>query len=582
MDLETIEYPFLNKLSEQQKKVCISMDNILLTACPGSGKTRTLSYKLAYLSKKHKQSKALNIAITYTNRAADEIKKRLLDLEVDMDNIWAGTIHQFCLEFVIRPYSMYCTRISKGYHIIDEYVSDQYLKEIAMDLRIAIGFGDRPLNHSEIAQVYKLRLIDNKELDFDDILEVSFHLIDTHPFIGQNIAGILRSLLIDEYQDTNQRQYEIISRITLVNKKIQVMFVGDTDQAIYGGIGGVVKNKDDLEKGLGLPFVEMELDGCYRSTQRIIDFYSNFQVKNSPIHALSEIRDEDGWISYDHQIHVSSLSKRVVEIVAEQIDQGIPEEEICIVAPQWWILSLLGKEIQECLPDVSFDSPEIRPIKYDPMNVFYLICKLIFTKPGIDTWLRKKIANEIILRLSDDYNISMPVGIDNYRLLKIINSVNYNDLEGISYIKKSVKSIFTELKINLKLEEKLRKGYADFIAKTEDRVSRHALATDIETIRKGFKDRKGVVISTFHGVKGEEFTTVIALGILKGYIPNWDIVINETCEYCISETKKLLYVVCSRAKRNLFLFSEIGRTTRKGNSLTATDELANYCYKYDT
>lgn len=97
---------FLDKLNPQQRQVCVNEGNILLKACPGSGKTRTLTYKLAYSVQKYITSKKLNIAITYTNRAADEIKERLEKIDIPEDKVWVGTIHQFCLEFIIRPYTM--------------------------------------------------------------------------------------------------------------------------------------------------------------------------------------------------------------------------------------------------------------------------------------------------------------------------------------------------------------------------------------------------------------------------------------------------------------------------------------------
>lgn len=83
-------------------------------------------------------------------------------------------------------------------------------------------------------------------------------------------------------------------------------------------------------------------------------------------------------------------------------------------------------------------------------------------------------------------------------------------------------------------------------------------------------------------MKGKEYATVIAFGILNGYIPHWDIIINKPIVYREAETKKLLYVVCSRAKKNLYLFSEQGRTTQRGAPLLSTDEILALDYKYDS
>ena len=298
------DMPFLNELNTQQRQVCIDEGNILLKACPGSGKTRTLTYKLAYLVEKYIASQKLNIAITYTNRAADEIKERLERIEISENKVWVGTIHQFCLEFIIRPYTMYHKRLRKGYHIIDEYVTKQYIEEIIEELGIDIGYS-KPFEYPEILEKYQKKLLDEKEIDFNDILSISFDLISDKKFIAENISGIIRTILVDEYQDTNELQYKILSSIVRADKKIQVTFVGDTDQAIYGGLGGVAKTCDELQKEFGVKFLERKLDGCYRSTQRIVDYYSYFQLKGMKIQAVSDIKDEIGCLIYDNTINKS-------------------------------------------------------------------------------------------------------------------------------------------------------------------------------------------------------------------------------------------------------------------------------------
>lgn len=572
---------FLDKLNSQQKQICIDEGNILLKACPGSGKTRTLTYKLAYLVEKYTTSQKLNIAITYTNRAADEIRERLEELETPEDKVWVGTIHQFCLEFVIRPYTMYHERLRKGYHIIDEYVTKQYIEEIIEELGIDIGY-NKPFEYSEILEKYQKKLLDEKEVDFNDILSISFDLVSDKKFIAENTAGIIRTILVDEYQDTNELQYKILSSIVMADKKIQVTFVGDTDQAIYGGLGGVAKSCDELQKEFGIKFQERELDGCYRTTQRIIDYYSNFQLKSMKIQAVSDIRDEMGCLVYDNTISKSELFEKIAYIVKDELSKGIPDNEICIIAPQWWLLFPLSKKMKELLPDVKFDAPDITPIKYDPMNVFYLISKLLFTESGKRIKLRKKVANEIIEILTEEYKISLSEKIDSYKVLKVINSISPIDENGIVYLQEAITKFLVQIGIDLNIEAYLNKAYEDFMARVKDRVKNNHLSTDVDIFKQCFKEKEGVVINTFHGVKGEEYTTVIAFGILNGYIPHWDIIINKPLDYRKNETKKLLYVVCSRAKKNLFLFSEQGRTTQKGAPLLSTDEILEIDYEYDS
>ena len=575
------DMPFLNKLNEQQRQVCIDENNILLKACPGSGKTRTLTYKLAYLVGKYISSNKLNIAITYTNRAADEIRERLDKIDIPEDKVWVGTIHQFCLEFIIRPYTMYHKRLRKGYHIIDEYVTKQYVDEIIEELGIDIGY-NKPFEYPEILEKYEKKLLDEKEMDFNDILSISFDLVSDKKFIAENISGTIRTILVDEYQDTNELQYKILSSIVMANQKIQVTFVGDTDQAIYGGLGGVAKTCDELQKEFGIKFQERELDGCYRTTQRIVDYYTNFQLKSMKIRSVSDIRDKKGCLVYDNTISKSELFEKIACIVKDELSKGVSDNEICIIAPQWWLLFPLSKKMKELLPNVKFDAPDITPIKYDPMNVFYLISKLLFTESGKRITSRKRVANEIIEILTEEYKIRLSEQIDSYRVLKVINSIYPTKENGIAYLQEAITKFLVGIGIELSIEASLYKAYEDFMERIKDRVKNNHLSTDIDVFRQCFKEKEGVVINTFHGVKGEEYTTVIAFGILKGYIPHWDIIINKPIDYQKNETKKLLYVVCSRAKKNLFLFSEQGRTTQKGAPLVSTDEILEIDYEYDS
>lgn len=102
------------EINKEQSDAIVEEENVLLIACPGSGKTRTLTYKVAYELSKLTSEKKHIIAITYTNRAADEIKERIDLLGVETKQLWIGTIHSFCLEWILRPYSCYNSRLKKG------------------------------------------------------------------------------------------------------------------------------------------------------------------------------------------------------------------------------------------------------------------------------------------------------------------------------------------------------------------------------------------------------------------------------------------------------------------------------------
>ncbi len=312
-------YEFLKDLNDTQRIVCESTENFVLTACPGSGKTRTITYRLAYLAEKYKESKKMNIAITYTNRAADEIENRLIDMGIDTCNVWTGTIHQFCMKLIIRPYSMYHKQLSKGYRIIDEYVKDEYIKAIADELGLKKYYVKELYKNQVVMELYIAKIVQNKEIDFDLILQYSLELIEENDFIAQNVANIIRSIHVDEYQDTNERQYMILAAIIKANKNINLLFVGDVNQAIYRNLGGVAKSAKEIRDLIPISFREKCLDGCYRSTQRIVDYYVNYEVAETGVYSVSKCRDNNGLIKFDSTVRKEELPDKIAEIVREEL-----------------------------------------------------------------------------------------------------------------------------------------------------------------------------------------------------------------------------------------------------------------------
>jgi hypothetical protein len=170
-------------------------------------------------------------------------------------------------------------------------------------------------------------------------------------------------------------------------------------------------------------------------------------------------------------------------------------------------------------------------------------------------------------RLSKGYTI-----ID---ILSAVNQCREIDNDGIVCLKETINSVFRLLKTDISKEKNLLILENRFFDRIDDRARRYSLSTDYNSISRYFKEKEGVVVSTIHGVKGEEYTTVIATGLLNGYLPHWDYIIKpEKQPHRKAETLKLLYVLCSRAKQNLYLFSETGYRTRNGSEYTPTNELS--------
>ena len=560
------------KLSEEQLQICRSESNLLVKACPGSGKTRTITYKLAYRVEKNPSSIKKLIAITYTNRAADEITQRVEDLGIDTERIWAGTIHQFCLEWILKRYKMYTKSLNQGFKIIDERVQERYWTEIIKQSQSKLYWRDintsynRQLHLVEqdekkrkmIGQYHKI-LQKNRELDFEQILVTSYNILKQHTFIASDIKNCVELICVDEYQDTQDLQYAILEEISNSNERdgLQINFFGDPNQAIYGSLGGIAKDLVTINNEFkNIVFEETTLSGCYRSTKRVIDFYKGFMVNEYPIEAKGQVADNKGIIKYNYQISCDDIYDCIAKIIEENIQEGVPEKEICVLAPVWDLLYPFSKELQDRLPNVKFDAPDITPIKRDPMNVFYKIARLLLTEPSVKKIsYRKKLANEILDEMSSYKGRKLE--LEDMDLLNIIIRSKSDTKMGSEFVKNGIDKILDIIQCSKEDIPDLDKMYNDFFEKMNSRLNnpRYQLTDDLNTFKKMFREKEGVVINTCHGEKGEEYQTVIAFGLVYGKLPS----IHTDPTKMNEEANKLLYVIASRAKSRLYLFSEKGR-----------------------
>ncbi len=560
------------KLSKEQMTICQSEKNLLVKACPGSGKTRTITYKLAYRIEKNPDNLKKLIAITYTNRAADEITHRIEELGIDTERVWTGTVHQFCLEWILERYKMYTKSLNQGFKIIDERVKERYITEILRQFNLRIHWREintrynRELrlveqdeNKRKVIGVYHQILRNNKELDFEQILITSYNILKQNAFIASDIKDSIEIICIDEYQDTQDLQYAIIEEIanSNVRRALQINFFGDPNQAIYGSLGGVAKDLQAINNEFtNICFEEKTLSGCYRSTERLIKFYKEFMIDEYSIDANGKVKDDIGIIQYNYEIDREQIYDSIAQIIERNIQDGIPEKEICVVAPVWDLLYPFSKELQDRLPDVKFDAPDITPIKRDPLNLFYKLARLLLTEPNIKKMLyRRKLAGEIVDEIS--LYMGKQLYIEDMDLLNIVIQAKEDTEKGSDFVKRGIDNVFRVIQCKIEDSLDLKKMYDDFLEKMTNRLENenYQLTDDLSTFKKMFKEKEGVVINTCHGVKGEEYQTVIAFGLVYGKIPSVYIESDKRDE----EANKLLYVIASRAKSRLYLFSEKGR-----------------------
>ncbi|MGJ1319494.1 UvrD-helicase domain-containing protein [Sphingobacterium spiritivorum] len=298
-------------LNDEQEVAILEKDSVLLIACPGSGKTRTLTYKIAYELSRLNSNKEFVIAITYTNNAADEIKERVELLGVDTTQLWIGTIHSFCMEWILKPYHLYSERLKNGFKVCNSFDTEKLLTELCKKysnpkvtfydfqyyatINGTYKFTSKNSNQNKhikaILQEYFGILKENNQLDFEQILFYAYELLKSKPIICTVLCKLFPFILIDEYQDTKEIQYHIISKILSANKGCsKTLIVGDPNQSIYHSLGGYPMPKDDLEKLLGFNLIQLSLDKNYRSSETIINYFDYYKTFATPIIAYSETK----------------------------------------------------------------------------------------------------------------------------------------------------------------------------------------------------------------------------------------------------------------------------------------------------
>ena len=165
----------------------------------------------------------------------------------------------------------------------------------------------------------------------------------------------------------------------------------------------------------------------------------------------------------------------------------------------------------------------------------------------------------------------------------MINGIESDETEGLPFLRTAIDRFCECVGLNLSVNRHLEEAHMLFFQKAQDNIAsaEYDCPSDLAGFRSLFSHRSGIVINTCHGVKGEEFDTVIAFGLLRGYVPNWDEIINVPPALPIDRESKLLYVICSRAKKHLHLISEAGRFTRSGNPYETARLLQSVQFDYD-
>ncbi|MEJ2471731.1 MAG: UvrD-helicase domain-containing protein [Desulfuromonadales bacterium] len=276
----------------QQLAVKHDAGPLLLLAGAGSGKTRALTHRIAWLVRMYHVDPWQILAVTFTNKAAGEMRERLEDLLGDIQGLWVSTFHAACVRILRREIE--ALGFSRNFTIYDDQDQERLLKVILQELNIddkqlkprAVAAAiDRAKNKglwpeqlengdprsAEITQIYSLyqeRLQQANALDFGDLLMQTVRLFEEHPEVLEKYRQRFHYILVDEFQDTNQVQYRLVSLLASGHGNLCV--VGDDDQSIYRWRGAEVGNILNFERDYpGCETIRLEQN--YRSTKTILD-----------------------------------------------------------------------------------------------------------------------------------------------------------------------------------------------------------------------------------------------------------------------------------------------------------------------
>ncbi len=611
----------LDELNDKQYEAVINYEGpCLVIAGAGSGKTKVLTHKIAYLIQE-KNIKPWNIlAITFTNKAANEMKQRVETLIGEIANdMWIGTFHAICVRILRR----YIDRIGfeKSFVIFD--TSDQRtlikncLKELDIDDKM---FTDRIVQYEisnakndmlepetyaakaigdfrkeKIAQIYELyqkRLKENNAIDFDDIINFSIKIITENPDILEYYSEKFRYILVDEYQDTNKAQFTLISLLAARYGNITV--VGDNDQGIYSFRGADISNILNFEKDFpGTKIIKLEQN--YRCTGNILNA-ANSVIKNNEVKYEKKLwtENEIGKLPY---LHTAEDEYDEARFIVEQINHLKIEEyykysDFSIL----YRMNTQSRAIEEILVREGIPYKIIGGLKfYERKEIKDIIAYLRLIHNTNDNLSLIRVINEPkrgIGKTSIEkvQKISEQNGISMYEVIKHaeeygLNKVFLNSREFIQTIEELRKE-----KENINISELIKQtlnktGYTKAL-ETENTVEAENRIENLEeflTVAIEYEEQvaendlgdflEGIILTsdidnleeeqdmvtlmTLHSAKGLEFPVVFLVGMEEGIFPGYKS-ISEPKE--LEEERRLCYVGITRAKNYLYLTCAKRRT----------------------
>lgn len=611
----------LENLNDKQKEAAsYTSGPLLILAGAGSGKTRVLTYKMAYLLEEKIVKPWEILAITFTNKAAKEMKERVEGLIGENGNdIWLGTFHSVCVRILKREIEL--MEYSRDFNIFDELDKEKVIKEVIKKLNIddkqypvsLIKYeiskakenlkdynkykmeakGDfRKEKIADIYELYQKTLKQNNAIDFDDILMITVEMLIQNPDRLEYYQNKFKYILVDEYQDTNRVQFLFISLLSSLHGKICV--VGDESQSIYGFRGADISNILNFEKEYPNAKV-VKLEENYRSTKNILEA-ANQVIKNNK----SKI-DKNLWTQNKEgeKIAYKTLNNEYeeVEYIVDKID------EICKTQKKKYSnfavlfrTNAQARVLEEVFMRSGTPYKLIGGIKfYSRKEIKDLTSYLKLIQNTDDNIALKRIINEPKRGIGDTAldkldRLATEKGISIFKLIQDSNNLTGIRSAGNIILFRDMMNNIISQKDEIPVSELMKivlkeSGYEDMLNEDSSKENEMRFENLLEFIGVASEFEKenvdnsladfldsialvsdvdkldesvdSVTLMTMHSAKGLEFDVVFLVGMEEGLFPSKKS-IEEDKE--VEEERRLCYVGITRAKEILYITNTQKRT----------------------
>lgn len=563
------------KLTAEQRAAVHCADNLMLTACPGSGKTRVTISKLIRVIDDVRGTPRAVGCITYTNAAVHEIESRLrLHIQPGDDSYYdICTIHSFCLNHIFRPFCHLIDGYKKGFRVLTSD-SEEFEKLVTA---VSAKHGRHGLTFKDFEEFTQLRVDTKGEatgnaitsgsltpaiardywkkireagfIDFANIIFYSFELLKGRPEVLEYVSSKFAWLLVDEFQDTTDLQVEILGLIYDAGRT-RFLLVGDSYQSIFGFAGA----RPDLANQFAAKInarTDLSLSGNFRSSPPILTHAELLYTRVPPMRSLGAAKD---FTEVPRLQHGASTLEIVTDYFLPAIEElGIPIGRAAILAPTWFTLFPLGRRLRE--RGISIVGPGARPYRrnrqFAPLAE-HICGYLMEPRPDSIVGIERALFNTLLDITGRPYFeiFSYRGRLLVFHLLARAEELRELQEGAIAWLEAAAAAFTAVLTEEGYLSPSESNVFAMSVEEMKTDMRNNKVDIDnlaIEDLGIYASPDAALKLSTIHNAKGREYAAVAMIDLHEGRIPSY---YARTADQ-IEEQKRLFYVGVTRAERYL-------------------------------